>query len=527
MGKPKKTSKSKSKLLRSEAGVLARAKLNFVGVALFMLVFAGLGVSVYQASFAATESEPEIESGIPGQCLDNYGDTAALNDIVDIYTCNGTKAQRWSIVGGNTVQVHGLCMQPYNYGTSAGTPIVTTTCSTDRSNFWTIAGNTMVNQASSLCLDDPSAAGTNGTQLVLATCNQSVAQFWTSATWYSATPTPPPPVGAPASSAPTPTPAQATPQSHQATPVPARPTTSTPATHNSTNANTPSPVPSAPAGSKQPPDAPGNFSARVSGTNAVVELSWTDPSDSSGIAGYEVDRSTDESNWTTLVTSLNADGYEDSSVSFSAHYFYRIVATDKAGLKSPYANTDVSTPPFQSNASQSSNSTYTSDDGLATVNIPVGALIASADCSLNMSSGNEIIPFGKSLAIGPYTIVCKNAAGTVISSFLKPLQWTLNLKGKLAHLSAPSIDVATSKGRLTTLSGTKFNAQTGAVTFQTSTDQAVLALAAATPDITLNEVAFILLAIAVMGGTSFIIINTKRKQRFNDYLRSKYTKSRS
>ncbi len=523
--KPKKLSNSSQN--RTAAG--STAHLNILALLGFMFFFAGAGVFVYQASFAAGTPEPEFVSAIPGQCLDNYQDSSIQNEVVDIYTCNGTHAQRWVIVNTNTVQIHGLCMQPQNDGTAQGTPIVTATCSTSIANQWSFPSNTMVNSASGLCLDDPSPTGVNGTQLVLSKCNASAAQIWTSASWIPPTPTPSPVAPTPVQAAQTSTPLPAKPaaQTSSASPQKAASTSgNSRAAAKTGGAASPSSSPPSSGAQAHAPGAPSNFAATVSGSNAVVELSWINPS-GSGFSGVEVDRSVDQVSWSTLASSLTSEGYEDSTVDFSVHYYYRISAMAAASLRSPYVYADATSPSFRSNASGSGNSTYTSDDGLATVSIPTGALSASADCSLNMPTRSEAVPFGKSIVLGPYTIVCKNAASVIVTSFLQPLKWTLNVKGKSIQPSAPSIYAVYPNGHLVHISGSKYDSKIGAVTFQSKTSDAIVALAAASLDLSLGTIGFILMAIAVTAGIVFVLASNKHKRSYNDYLRSKYANARS
>jgi hypothetical protein len=73
---------------------------------------------------------------INGKCLDVVHGATATGSVVDLYSCNGTKAQQWHLV-------------------PAG------------------AGITLVNPGSGLCLADPGDTTAEGTQVVIDTCTAS------------------------------------------------------------------------------------------------------------------------------------------------------------------------------------------------------------------------------------------------------------------------------------------------------------------------------------------------------------------
>ena len=80
--------------------------------------------------------------------------------------------------------------------------------------------------------------------------------------------------------------------------------------------------------------APTNFTLSIA-ANGQVNLSWTD--NASGESGYIIERSTDQSNWTSVTTTgANATSYTDTvSANVTTVFYYRIRATGPAGA-SPY-----------------------------------------------------------------------------------------------------------------------------------------------------------------------------------------------
>ena len=125
-----------------------------------------------------------VDSGITGMCLDASDGNSVNLTPADLYACNGTTAQRWSLEPDGTIRALGMCLDVYGGGTSSGTRVELYTCeSGDGAQQWRWSSNgtygeSLTNPQSGLCLDDPSATTTQGTQLQIYTCNGTLAQVW-------------------------------------------------------------------------------------------------------------------------------------------------------------------------------------------------------------------------------------------------------------------------------------------------------------------------------------------------------------
>lgn len=98
-----------------------------------------------------------------------------------------------------------------------------------------------------------------------------------------------------------------------------------------------------------PPSAPQSLTATAT-TSSQINLSWTAPSSdgNDGIAGYEIQRSTDGgSTWSTIVvnTDSTATTYSDTGLSSNTTYNYQVFAINSAGT-SPQSNTVSATTPI-------------------------------------------------------------------------------------------------------------------------------------------------------------------------------------
>src|SRR6266567_1691928 len=120
--KPKKTTtKKRSQRTLYDFGLLSRRSLNILTALSFLLISAGAGVFINYSSHAAT---PEIESGLSTInntfCMDDKQGLAVNDNPVDIYQCNGTSAQQWSVNSNHTITIKGMCLDIYQGGQTNG-----------------------------------------------------------------------------------------------------------------------------------------------------------------------------------------------------------------------------------------------------------------------------------------------------------------------------------------------------------------------------------------------------------------------
>jgi predicted alpha-1,2-mannosidase len=122
-----------------------------------------------------------VTSGVSSSlCLDDSQSSTTDGNPVDIWGCDNTDAQSWTIAQDGTVRVLGKCLDAWDSGTTNGTVIDLYECNGTGAQQWSLgASGSLVNPESGLCLDDPNATTTQGTQLQLYTCNASDAQDWT------------------------------------------------------------------------------------------------------------------------------------------------------------------------------------------------------------------------------------------------------------------------------------------------------------------------------------------------------------
>jgi hypothetical protein len=118
-------------------------------------------------------------TGYEGLCVDVRGASTAEFTPVQVYTCNGTNAQQWTVVqAGSTLQALGMCMDVNGAGTANGTTVDLYTCNGTGAQVWEPQSNgELYNPNSGKCLDDTGYGG-SGTQLQIWACADTSNQQW-------------------------------------------------------------------------------------------------------------------------------------------------------------------------------------------------------------------------------------------------------------------------------------------------------------------------------------------------------------
>ncbi|HEY7145156.1 MAG TPA: ricin-type beta-trefoil lectin domain protein [Streptosporangiaceae bacterium] len=112
-------------------------------------------------------------------CLDDSNNSTTTGAKVDIFVCNGTAGQKWTIEPDGTIQDHGLCVEPQGGATASGTLVTLDTCTGATSQVWTPGSSfSLLNKAANLCLADPKSSLTKGTQLIISSCTGGSNLQW-------------------------------------------------------------------------------------------------------------------------------------------------------------------------------------------------------------------------------------------------------------------------------------------------------------------------------------------------------------
>ncbi|SBT65778.1 Glucose/arabinose dehydrogenase, beta-propeller fold [Micromonospora sediminicola] len=117
-------------------------------------------------------------TGSAGKCLDVSNAGTADGTKVQLWTCNGTNAQKWSRVG-DTYRALGKCLDVSNGGTANGTKVQLWTCNGTGSQVWRPQTNgTLLNPQSGKVLEAADGSTADGTQIQIWAYDGGDNQRW-------------------------------------------------------------------------------------------------------------------------------------------------------------------------------------------------------------------------------------------------------------------------------------------------------------------------------------------------------------
>ncbi|MET8250249.1 ThuA domain-containing protein [Micromonospora sp. NPDC005197] len=118
--------------------------------------------------------------GLAGKCLDVRSGATADGTQIQIYTCNGSTAQTWTVTPNSTIKALGKCLDVSGSGTADGTKIQLWTCNgTGAQNWAAQSDGSLRNTSSAKCLDVSGNNSADSTIVHLWTCNGAANQKWT------------------------------------------------------------------------------------------------------------------------------------------------------------------------------------------------------------------------------------------------------------------------------------------------------------------------------------------------------------
>jgi hypothetical protein len=136
-------------------------------------------VAAYTTNGSVSGGGGSAITGYQGLCVDVRGANTANFTPVQVYTCNGTPAQQWTVVqAGSTLHALGKCMDINGGGTADGTTVDLYDCNNTAAQVFIPQSNgSLYNPQSNKCLDDTGFGG-SGTQLQIWDCTGNSNQQW-------------------------------------------------------------------------------------------------------------------------------------------------------------------------------------------------------------------------------------------------------------------------------------------------------------------------------------------------------------
>jgi hypothetical protein len=155
------------------------------GTTTLYLVFKGGSGSLFDVddfhfTTSATGARTGEIKGVNGKCLDVADGATADGTQVQLWTCNATAAQRWTVHGDGTLRALGKCLDVSGGGSADGTKVQLWTCNGSGAQQWSAqADGSVRNPQSGKCLDAEGSTWNDGTRAHLWTCHTGPNQTWT------------------------------------------------------------------------------------------------------------------------------------------------------------------------------------------------------------------------------------------------------------------------------------------------------------------------------------------------------------
>ncbi len=202
----------------------SKARIAVVAAAaVIVTTISAVGIAAAAGSTpTAAAVSPDAISGYGGKCVDVAAANPANGTRVQLYTCNGSAAQRWIVGTDGTMTSLGKCLDVASAGTANGSKVQIYDCNGTAAQKWQATGGELVNTGSGKCLDATGPSTADGTPLQIWTCTGAANQLWT----------PPIPITVPTTAPPTTPPPSKSPTT---APTTAPPTTAPPTTAPPTN----------------------------------------------------------------------------------------------------------------------------------------------------------------------------------------------------------------------------------------------------------------------------------------------------
>jgi len=156
------------------------------------LLIGVLGALILTTDRPARAADPTGPiTGLAGKCIDVAGANSANGTAVQLFDCNGTGAQQWTVASDGTLRVLGKCMDLTSAGTANGTTVQLFDCNGTGAQKWTVtSAHDIVNPQSNRCLDVTGNNSANGTRLQIWDCSGGANQKWTAPSGGTTTPPP-------------------------------------------------------------------------------------------------------------------------------------------------------------------------------------------------------------------------------------------------------------------------------------------------------------------------------------------------
>jgi len=116
-------------------------------------------------------------TGYGGKCVDVAGASSANGTAVQLYTCNGSTAQSWTVGADGTVRALGKCLDVSGASSANGTKVQLYDCNGTAAQQWAPNADGTLRSLGK-CLDATGPSSADGTRLQIWDCAASANQKW-------------------------------------------------------------------------------------------------------------------------------------------------------------------------------------------------------------------------------------------------------------------------------------------------------------------------------------------------------------
>ncbi|MFF1421519.1 ricin-type beta-trefoil lectin domain protein [Streptomyces sp. NPDC058280] len=119
-------------------------------------------------------------TGLGGKCVDVAAASSANGTPVQLYDCNGSAAQQWSVAADGSLRALGKCLDVKDNSTADGAQLQIWDCNGSANQRWALPdARDVVNIQANKCMDATGNSSANGTRLQIWTCTGAGNQKWT------------------------------------------------------------------------------------------------------------------------------------------------------------------------------------------------------------------------------------------------------------------------------------------------------------------------------------------------------------
>ncbi|SNT64112.1 Chitinase, GH18 family [Asanoa hainanensis] len=118
-------------------------------------------------------------TGLAGKCVDVAAANTANGTAIQLYTCNNTNAQTWTVSSDSTLRALGKCMDVASGSVANGANVQLWDCNGSGAQVWQAQSNqTLRNPQSNKCLDVRDNSSADGARLQIWDCFAGANQRW-------------------------------------------------------------------------------------------------------------------------------------------------------------------------------------------------------------------------------------------------------------------------------------------------------------------------------------------------------------